>query len=253
MITLDIQQIKDYMFCPESYRLSYVANQCPTQYSSVTRLYEYAMQSAAYRFFWSAFKGEPLSIGKLRKSFGDLFIGKRSKIETMAMNTDSKFEIAAMYEQRGAQSINEFYKRFINDIGTPILINEDYELAVGGVLLKGSFPIIREYNGEIEMLDIRSDYTYFKRNTEWIIINHDISLIAAGLAFKQVFQTDIKAIKVYMLGTGHIHTLHKKLTDLERFYTTVASVGRAIQHGIYFPSYNINCLNCAYYNKCVVT
>ena len=253
MIKLDIQHIREYTFCPESYRLSYVVNQCPTEFTSITRLYEYAIQRAAYRFFWSAFSGAPLTMGQLRKSFGDNFIGHRTKEETIAMNTNSNKDVAAMHEQRGVQSINKFYSRFVDDMGTPILINEEYELTVGDVLLKGTFPIIREYADEIELLDIRCDHSYFKRNTEWMIINHDIALIAAGLAFKQIFQTDIKTFKVYMLGSGKTHVIHKKLTDLERFYTTVTSVGKAIQNGIYFPSFNTNCLNCAYYNQCVVT
>ena len=222
-------------------------------YTSVTRLFEYAMQKAAYRFFWTEFSGEPLTIQQLRRSFGDLFIGRRSKKKTLTINTDNHRDVMAMHEQHGVNCINKFYKRFVDDTGIPIIINTDYELVTGDVLLKGTLPVIREYNDEIELLDVRSDNTFFKRNTEWLIINHDIELIAAGLAFKQIFQTDIKTFKVYMLTSGKIHTIQKDLTALERFYTTVNSVGKAILNGIYFPSYNYNCLNCAYYKKCIVT
>jgi hypothetical protein len=241
------------MYCPESYRLSYVASELPSQYTSVTRLYEYAMQKAAYRFFWSAFAGEPLTMGQLRETFGQMFIGQRSKVRTIAMSTNPKADPATLYEQRGVESINRFYRRWVDDIGTPIIINEDYELRVGDVLLKGTLPVLREYQNDIELLDFRSDYTYFKRSTEWMIMSHDIALIAAGLAFKHIFDTDVKAFRVYMLGSGSTHIIQKKLTALERFHTTVTSVGRAIQNGIYFPSYNTNCLNCAYYQRCVVT
>jgi len=255
MLKLDIGHIKDYMYCPYLYCKSYVTLERRHKWSSVSQWYEHAMRETVTRFFTGVMNSDIMNIRELKQAFGKIFIGTRNQLETLQMSTNVQRDVLANHEARAVTVLTRFLDRFgsLKQLGNVIAVNLEYELTVGETLISGTLPVIREFNGDIEMLDVRNDVTVYRRNTARKTVKFDPELLAAGMAFDEMFgdRSKLKSFKCYMLGTARLYNVSKRITQTERFTEAVLAVSKAIQHEIYYPVQNYNCMSCVYYDRCI--
>lgn len=248
-ITLSIQEVKDYLYCPKYYKLSHIDKVPQPSSANAERCFEESIRQTIFFFFNNIQASRVLSLAQLRKKFGDLYIGSRTVEETLFLSRSWR-NTARKLEKLGIPTIKNFYDRFSDSHGFPIMVNKPYSLKIGNTTVTGHIPIIRETaNKKIEMLDIYVTTKRSDANTLQTLSELDISSTASMLAFKKLYGEDVN-LSIYSPYTKHMLSVTKSKKVYEVFFNLIKNVSTSMERNLYYPVLNQSCVSCIYNDKC---
>lgn len=249
---ITIQQLQDYMYCPKLYKLCHIDKKSRSRDANIQMHFDNCMKQTGYYFFYRIQDGTVLSLKEFRRRFGELYIGNRTMAQTALLDRSHR-NLARILEKRAINMLNNFYDKYSEDYGVPILINKEYQLKIGKTILKGQIPIIRENsNKQIEILHFYVDSNMYRKYALPIITKYDIPITASSLAFEKIYKTSQQHV-CYGMYSGKEMKVNKDKKDYDSFCNTVKSVSTAIENELFYPILNNNCINCAYNKICART
>lgn len=208
--------------------------------------YNDTVKSTIFSYFYKIQNKENATYSSLKRIFGNLWIGEKSVDEIIFKEPTSWRDKEDFYRKRGIKAFYKFHESFKNDIKYPILINHDYEVKINkNLTIKGTIDLIREDNGDLELLDIRTGDTVSENS----YINKNLRIISSCYAFEKLF--DIKLKKVYSYGFDkNSLTIISKNNDYAEFEKAIINIAKCIYNNLIYVSPGSHCIKCAYKNKC---
>lgn len=159
-------------------------------------------------------------------------------------------DLARVLEVKSTTMLSNFYDRFSEAYGVPILVDKDFELKMNDTIVKGNIPIIRETPDKvIEMLHLYVDTTYASRSILPLAIKYNISTVISTFAFEKIYGTMVQNT-CYGVMTGKSLSLNIDPSHFNKLSSMVTQISTAIQNNLFYPVMNNNCINCSYNKIC---
>ena len=228
IIELTIEQVVDYITCPNIFYLKYVNNIVPKTHVSVKRL----MLAAKDKLLYQILNGKYIDGTK----FVNDFIKDCTKNKFLSTNREV---IKSMRKLTTFHSWCVQNQLLLADIGTEFeLPFKDYN-----AILKGNFGVIRFRNNKLELLGIDFSDKDPDQNLLDISIKYTLQSYAIKRLVPKYELSGIRVLSVRQNRVAEFETFRSPL-DYERLEDTFSMVIKAIRNGIYYPRETFECSYC---------
>lgn len=251
-IIIDIQDVIDFCFCNEYYKLK----NADKNEINLRNLYDKALHQTFYAYL-IALQEDRLdsTLEFLKYRWGKEWIKYKSIKNLFITQSSSKYDQYEHKRKRGIDAIFKFNEMMADD-QCPIIIGHKYQIEIlPNIILTGTFEYVRELTIKnkkkskkvMQVIKFASTTNRFKTN---IAREHDIELIAMSYAFKQMFNVE-NFQTVYM----DIDTKKTTITsfgekDYQLLKQTIKNTIICMQNNINCISPDIRCFHCEYRNIC---
>lgn len=244
---IDISEIIDYCFCPMLYKFRYKDTHLKTKYINTIEKYDVDMHKVVYSFFSLIQAKEPVSIEMLKRTWGSLWLGNKTKHEIAFSEPSTWRDTHNEKRKDGLKAILKFFDKFSLKPGWPIAVNKKYEVEIAkNLILTGTWEVIREVDGHIEIIDFKVDDKLHNK----ISIEKDLSVTAASYAFRKSFGTKEDALSYYGLSKGKKHNTGRTTDDYKMLVHTVKCVAIAVKNNLFYACPDSKCFSCPYKHMC---
>lgn len=251
-VTVDIQDVIDFSFCPQYY---YLKNKSKNEINSKI-LYDKSLHKTFYAYLM-AFQEDRLNstLEFLKYRWGKEWIKYKYKSTRDFIITCSAYQTDT-YENLRKKGIDAIFK--FNDImmaekQCPIIIGHKYQIEIlPNIILTGTFEYVREVTIKdqkvIQVVKFISETNRFNTN---MAKKYNLELIAMSYAFKELFDVDYFQVVSIEIETKRI--LVETYTDKEydMLKETIKSTVLSIQNNIKCISPDKRCYHCEYRNVCI--
>lgn len=249
-IRISIKEVLDFCWCPKYYELKH---RTQNEYN-LKEAYDNTLHKVFYAYLL-ALQNDTLTKGIdfLKYRWGKEWIKQKTNSEILITPSSSKRDTHNSKRKAGIDAIITFDK-LISTPQYPVIINKDYELKItDNIILTGIWEYVREIEvgGEniFQVMKFRVENNRFQMTN---LMDHDLELTAASLAFMKTFNVSEPPQLVYMdIYKKKLVTSYRTQKDYDLLKQTVISVVKCIKHDIKCISPDKRCYHCEYRDMCV--
>lgn len=178
-----------------------------------------------------------------------LLNGRICTLAELKRKWDTVCETHSLSQKEALEGMGEI-SRFANwmSIEQPIIvdINTPYTLVIGDVEVKGNLsPIFKK--GEKHEFVITD---FGKRIQDQTWLDFKLKYTIDAYIYRELFETDIAGIRVHNVKHNKDLKTMRMNVDYQRMETTIRSIGKAIQEGIYYTRESFTCPSCPAASYC---
>jgi CRISPR/Cas system-associated exonuclease Cas4 (RecB family) len=246
---IDVKDLIEFLECPLRHKFRKEGAE-PNRtlkgmgFHSGTPVYEEfdaAIHKIAHYVFQIYSNGRWPSTKTLAQKWGSIWVKERSIDE----NTSWRNERLAN-ERRGFRWILKMAEKFRDRPGTPLLIGKDYIVKIGNHELCGTIDLVRELDGEIEIVIFSTD-----DRARVLHSAVDLRATAASYAFRKLTGVPESRIIFYGFQTAKMIETKRDERDFKALETTLDNVEKALASGIVYPVLNYKCYECPFEKHCM--
>lgn len=247
---ISIDEIMDYSKCPMYYFLKH-KKKMSTDKIDIIEKYEEDILKVMYYSFYKLQENDLIRIEDIKAMWGRLWI--KDKRKNNIVFTDSYMHKDTYNNKRvkGLESLLKFRDFLSNNMGYPILINQEYKIRIGDIILSGKFDLVREVvnsNGEKE---IQTCMFISDRDVPKITQKYDLKFHSDALAIQGMVDEKLKiSHMIHYFEKGKSIVKKHNLMNNEMFTHQVKTIANLIKNEIYFMSVTDNCQKCIYSDLC---
>lgn len=260
-LEITVDELHTYLHCPAKYRFEFIHGIQGEK--SKSEKFKEALHKTIYYFFYSVMNEKLPTLANLKDKWAatcEAYFGDEIKKESIlsirpGFNKDGRRDILHYPEFiKGMEMLNHFYQFNKDNPGTPIAVDYDYRVAMGDVIIKGKFELIREIvdkeDGKryIEIVDFKTN----DRPLEYVLVKNDMNLMLASYAFRNLFKTEEDRTKYHYMSSGRDIVVRFKGNDYGRIQSIVHGVTHGIREKHFYPRQTFMCKNCGHKDICAV-
>lgn len=258
---LHVDQLHAYLHCPIKYRFEHVNNLDAEKSQGV--LFKEAVHRAILSFYYTLMGGVVLTpsqmkdkwatiwgqMSKEKKDLGDFLLTPKPHYYP----TVKKSRETDKYLMQGFEMVHNFHHFNKDNPGTPIAVDLEYRVPIGGITLVGKFELIREMVDKslgtrfIEIVDFK---TGNENTVDPFTLKNDINMTIASYAFRNLFQAKEDRINYHFLKTGKEVYTSRNENDFKRLEAIVRGVAKGIAEQHFYPRQTFMCKSCPFVDTC---
>ena len=244
---LHLQQVLDYVHCPMFYRFRYRSAHAKSPYLDMRTKYEEDIHKFMYAYHSHLQNGDAVDASTVKRIWGSLWIGEKNKQDLIFTDTGDKRDTWNNKRKQGIENLITYHLRGKYNIGTPVLVNHEFTVEIRpGVELTGSFELIQELQGKVELINFFAD-TKKMTNT---LLGKDLEITAQAYAFRKIFGTKEDRIIAYYVDKNQRKQTIRTKDDEEIFLDSVYNIAVAIKNDLFYIAPSTKCISCVYKEKC---
>lgn len=254
---LHVNELHTYLHCPLKYQLEHVHKLDKETEKSV--VFKKAVHKTISSFYFSLMGGIVLTPKQMKDKWatiwGEIQDGKKSVgdiLLTPKQHNGTK-RAPDKYNLQGFEMVHNFHHYNKDNPGTPIAVDLEYRVPIGGVTLVGKFELIREKvdkNAGTRFIEIVDFKTGNDSTTDPFSVRHDINLTIASYAFRNLFQSEEDRLLYHYLKTGREMYTSRDENDFKRLEAIVTGVARGIAGEQFYPRQTFMCKSCPFMYAC---
>lgn len=247
---ISIGEIMDYSKCPMYHFLKH-KKKISTDKIDIIEKYEEDILKVIYYSYYKLQENDPIRTEDIKAMWGRLWI--KDKRRNNIVFTDSYMHKDTYNTKRvkGLESLLKFKDFLANDIGYPILINQEYKIKIDNIILSGKFDIVREVINSNEEKEIQTCMFISDRDVPKLTQKYDLKFHCDALAIQGMVDEKLKMSHM-------IHYFEKSKTIVKKhclmnndvFIHQVKTISNLIKNNIYYMSVTDNCQKCMYSELC---
>lgn len=243
---LSLQQMLDYIHCPMFYRFKY-RTKGESLYLNLNDKYESDIEKFMFAYHSQLQNGDVVDGGTVKKIWGSLWIGQKNKQDLIFADTGDRRDTWNERRKQGIENLMTYHSRGKKNIGTPVLINHDFEVPIAkGISLTGSFKLIQELHGKVELINFKAN----SRRYTQTMMRKDVETTAMSYAFRNVFSQKEDNLIVYYVDKNQRVLTQRTENDYEIFKESTKNIALSIRNDLFYIAPNPKCISCVYKEKC---
>lgn len=259
-IEITVDELHAYLQCPAKYMFKHQKGLKEVESDSI--LFKKAIHKTIDYFFFSLMNNQMPTLAAMKEKWENTytdFLGRKEVghiLETRpAIVSKKKTQRKSPDYIKGLEMIYTFYQLNKDNPGTPIAVDHDYRVAIGDIIVRGKFELIRELLDQetgrryVEIVDFKTN----DKPIEYMLVKHDINLLLASYAFRELFQATEDRMKYHYLPTGRDIIIEKRDDDFGRLTSIVNGIGNSIKQEYFYPRQTFMCRSCELKEICDVT
>lgn len=256
---LSIEQLFDYLQCPLRYHMKHERHiEVRTKDAVQGIAYKEAFHHTLFFYYNSMQQGRIPTLKQMYEKFAKLWHEKSDiamegvLVEDLSQSTREARIRKEKYLHNGYKLIQRFYQSEKKKEQTPIAVNHPYRIAVGDVVVTGSFELIRErLDNEsptrfIEVVDFRTS----TRKPEGFFLRHDLHATFMHYAFLSVFGKKPDYFVLDYVGASEEIVFERSQNDYKRMLSAVKGAANGISGGDIYPRQGLHCKQCPVRDAC---
>ena len=248
---IDIQEILDYNYCSNLYKLKYLNEQVE---ENLTDKYDKTLRKCFYAYLNMLKNNSSVEVNYLTRLWGKYWIKDKSTLKLMtkaSANSRDKYDVL---RKSGIDSLISFHDMIKIGEQYPILVGKEYRVNITPtIILTGKFEYIREFNlgGDNHVFQIIKFNHKKDKYLTMYQMRHDLELTAMDYAFQSLFKIDEPQQMVYAnIYKEKFVPSYRNQKDFEILKQTVINTVKCITNEIYNISPDSKCFMCSYRNQC---
>lgn len=257
-IELTVDELHSYLQCPAKYMFKHKKGLHGEENRNI--LFKRAIHKTIDYFFFSIMNSQMPTLGHLKDKWESTYVEllgdiERSDVLATSRAYESKWNVKRSPDFiRGIEMIYSFYSFNKDNPGTPIAVDHEYRVPIGDVIIRGKFELVREIEDRetkkryVEIVDFKTS----EKPLEYMLVKHDMNLLLASYAFRNLFKTKEDRMKYHYLPTGRDIVINKTDDDFGRIESIVKGIGCAIKDEHFYPRQTFMCRSCELKEICDV-
>lgn len=256
---VSIEEIFDYLQCPLRHHMRHERKiEVVTKDAVQGIAYKEAFHQTLYFYYHSMQQGRIPTLKQMYEKFAKLWHEKSELpmegvlVEDLAQSTREARIRKEKYLHNGYKLIQKFYATERKKEQTPIAVNHPYRIAVGDIVVTGSFELVRERVDKerptrfIEVVDFRTSM----RKPEGFFLRHDLHATFMHYAFLSVFGKQPDYFVLDYVGAGEEVAFERSANDYKRMMAALKGAVNGMSHGDVYPRQGIHCKQCPVRDAC---
>lgn len=256
---MTIEEVFDYLVCPLKHHMKHERGMEETDANAVQGIaYKDALHQTLYYYYASLQQGRVPTLKQMYEKFAKLWHEKSDIpmegvfVEDLAQSTRLARIRKEKYLHQGYELIRKFYKENEKVEQFVIGVNHEYRIAIGDVVIKGHFELIRERVDKkrqsrfIEVVDFRTSL----KKPEGFFLRNDLHATFMHYAFAATFKSKPDAFVLDYLGAGEAIEFTRNERDYKRMLATLSAVAGGIEREEKFPRQGFHCKQCPFRDEC---
>jgi len=246
---IHIRDVLDYCHCPMLYRYKHAdeSDRLQSKRISVIEKYDHDLHKAVFAFLAALQNQEDVPAKSITNIWGSIWLGNKTQQEIIYTSSYSWGVIENDRRKRGLESLMAVFEHYRKNPGVIIAVNEPYKIQISKDLeLIGEWDLIREVKSGIEVVDFKTDDKVHNK----VVIEHDLELTAAAMAFRHVFKLQEDRLSYFGLDRKKIQSTKRGLDDFKRLKHTVRCVATSIDQNLFYAKPDVKCRTCPYRIAC---
>lgn len=247
---ISIDEIIDYSKCPMYHFLKHKKN-ISTEKIDIVEKYEQDILKVIYYSFYKLQENEVIRVEDIKAMWGRLWI--KDKRRNNIVFTDSYMHKDTYNTKRvkGLESLLNFRGFLSNNLGYPILINQEYKIKIDNIILSGKFDLVREVLNSNEEKEIQTCMFLSDRDVPRITQKYDLKFHCDALAIQGMVDEKLKMSHlIHYFERGKTIVKKHNLMNNEMFLHQVKTIAKLIKDEVYYTSITDNCQKCMYSELC---
>jgi CRISPR/Cas system-associated exonuclease Cas4 (RecB family) len=258
-IEITVDELHSYLQCPAKYNFKHQKGLAGEESRSI--LFKKAIHKTIDYFFFSVMNGQMPTLPHLKDKWEMTYVAYLGDIDRADILTTSKGHSGKSTNPRktpdfikGLEMLYSFYTFNKDNPGVPIAVDHEYRVAFGDVIVRGKFELIREIldpatrSRYVEIVDFKTS----DKTPEYMLIKHDINLLLASYAFRELFNAKEDRMKYHYLPTGRDIIVKKTDDDFKRIESIVKGIAYGIKEEYFYPRQTFMCRSCELKEICDV-
>jgi len=240
---IHIDEVIAYMNCPVMYMFRYKTGHS-TKSINLNTKFDIDMHKLFYNLFMRLQNkdGDGVEVAHLKKAWGKLWLSDRVGYEVVIAEPKTWRDTVNVKRKAGIEAIDHLWKNFLKEKPFDVLVvNQEYEVMIDDIKLKGKWDLIREVENELRVDDVLKNGFFVK---------NDLRITAASYAFKAMTGYKEDKIRMYRGLKGTFTDTSRDEKDYNLLKHTVKQIVKAIDQDIYYPSITSDCNTCPYRHAC---
>lgn len=256
---MNIEEVFDYLVCPLKHHMKHGKGLEETDTNAVqATAYKEALHQTLYHYYSSLQQGRVPTLKQMYEKFAKLWHEKSDLpmegvfVDDLAQSTRMARIRKEKYLHQGYELIRKFYKENEKIEQFVIAVNHEYRIAVGDVVIKGHFELIRERVDKkaqsrfIEVVDFRTSL----KKPEGFFLRNDLHATFMHYAFASTFKSKPDAFVLDYLGAGEAIEFTRDEKDYKRMMATLSAVAGGIARKETYPRQGFHCKQCPFKDAC---
>lgn len=262
-LDVTIEEVIDYLDCPAKYdfrhnrridrRMNGYVRETANQFT-MEENFDREFHKIAYHIFNYIQDEKYPSEYLLRKKWGDIWC-EGKEIEDLLYEPigPSTRNHAKRLERHGVNAISLIHPKFKKEPGIPMLVGKRAKVKVGRHTLGVLIDLVREVDGEIEIMDFKTGIQMKKKSDIHSLnlhVEHDLSVTAASLAFRQMTGMVEDKITYYDYINDREIGTRRGDRDFQILEHILNKMQAAMELQIYYPVMGERCYKCPFQKDC---
>lgn len=256
---MEITEVFDYLLCPLKHDFKHAQGMEETDSNAVQGIaYKESLHQTLYYYYTSLQSGRVPTLKQMYEKFSKLWHEKSDLkmegvfVDDLAQSTRTARIRKEKYLHQGYELIRKFYKDNEKMEQFVIAVNHDYRIAIGDVVIKGKFELIRERVDKkrqtrfIEVVDFRTSL----KKPEGFFLRNDLHATFMHYAFASTFKSKPDAFILEYLGAGEKIHFARDERDYRRMMATLGAVTGGIEREEVYPRQGFHCKQCPFMDAC---
>lgn len=256
---VSIEEVFDYLQCPLRYHMKHERQvQAKTKDAVQGIAYKEAFHQTLFYYYNSMQQGRIPTLKQMYEKFAKLWHEKSELkiegvlVEDLAQSTRDARIRKEKYLHNGYQLIRQFYNTERKKEQTPIAVNHPYRIAIGDIIVKGNFELVRERLDKdsptrfIEVVDFRTSL----RKPEGFFLRHDLHATFMHYAFLSVFGKKPDYFVLDYVGASEEIIFQREQNDYRRMMAALKGAVNGIAREDIYPRQGFHCKQCPVQDVC---